>query len=87
METGNDRFTGNTRPRTALTLLCTAQFVVVLDATIVAVALPAMRRSLDLTPEALQWVLTAYALTFGGLLVAAGRAADLFGRRRLFQVG
>ena len=75
------------RPRTALTLLCTAQFVVVLDATIVAVALPAMRRSLDLTPEALQWVLTAYALTFGGLLVAAGRAADLFGRRRLFQVG
>jgi len=76
------------RPRTAaLTLLCAAQFVVVLDATIVAVALPEMRRSLGMEPAALQWILTAYALTFGGLLVAAGRAADLFGRRRLLTAG
>jgi MFS family permease len=76
------------RPRTAaLALLCTAQFVVVLDVTIVAVALPAIRRSLGFAPEGLQWVVTAYALTFGGLLVAAGRAADLFGRRRLFRAG
>jgi MFS family permease len=77
-----------TRRRTAaLVLLCTAQFVVVLDATIVAVALPAIRRSLGFDAAGLQWVLTAYALTFGGLLVAAGRAADLFGRRRLFRAG
>ena len=68
-------------------LLCATQFVVVLDATIVAIALPAIRRSLGLETEALQWVVTAYALTFGGLLVAAGRAADLFGRRRLFCAG
>jgi MFS family permease len=78
----------STRPRTAaLVLLCAAQFVVVLDVTIVAVALPAMRHSLGLEPAALQWVLTAYVLTFGGLLVAAGRAADLFGRRRLLSAG
>jgi MFS family permease len=78
----------SSRSRTsALALLCIAQFVVVLDVTIVAVALPVIRRSLGLTPETLQWVVTAYALTFGGLLVAAGRAADLVGRRRLFQVG
>jgi MFS family permease len=70
-----------------LALLCAAQFVAVLDVTIVAIALPAMRHSLGLMTEALQWVVTAYALTFGGLLVAAGRAGDLFGRRRLFRAG
>jgi MFS family permease len=70
-----------------VTLLCGAQFLLVLDVTIVAVALPAIRASLGLSREGLQWVLTAYALTFGGLLVATGRAGDLLGRRRLFRLG
>jgi MFS family permease len=70
-----------------LTLLCTVQFVVVLDVTIVAIALPAVRRSLGFSTEGLQWVVSAYTLTFGCLLVVAGRAADLCGRRRLFRAG
>ena len=70
-----------------VTLLCAAQFVVVLDVTIVAVALPAMQRSFGLSPEGLQWILTAYTLTFGGLLIATGRAGDLLGRRRMFRAG
>jgi MFS family permease len=70
-----------------LGLLCSAQFLVVLDVTVVAIALPDVRRALGFSAEGLQWVLTAYTLTFGGLLVTAGRAADLAGRRRLFRVG
>jgi MFS family permease len=70
-----------------VTLLCGAQFLVVLDATIVAVALPAIRHSLALSHDGLQWVVTAYALTFGGLLIATGRAGDLVGHRRLLQAG
>ena len=70
-----------------LVLLCGAQFLVVLDVTIVAVALPDMRASLGFSAAGLQWVLSAYTLTFGGLLVVAGRAGDLFGRRRLFAAG
>jgi MFS family permease len=73
--------------RWALPLLCASQFLVVLDVTIVAVALPAMRRSLGASPEGLQWVVSAYTLTFGGLLIAAGRLGDLLGRRRLFMAG
>src|SRR5919112_874301 len=68
-------------------LLCTAQFVVVLDATIVAIALPAMQRSLHVTTADLQWVLSAYTLAFAGFLVLAGRLADLHGRRRVFVAG
>jgi MFS family permease len=68
-------------------LLCTAQFVVVLDATIVAIALPAIRRSLDMATADLQWVLSAYTLAFAGFLVLAGRLADLQGRRRVFLAG
>ena len=70
-----------------VTLLCAAQFIVVLDVTIVAIALPAMQRSFGLSPEGLQWILTAYTLTFGGLLVATGRAGDMAGRRRMFRIG
>jgi MFS family permease len=70
-----------------LALLCSAQFLVVLDVTIVAVALPAIRRSLGFPAEDLQWVVTAYTLAFGGLLIPAGRAADLVGRRRVFGTG
>src|SRR5215213_10065662 len=70
-----------------VTLLCAAQFLVVLDVTIVAVALPDIRDSLSMSPETLQWVVSAYTLTFGGLLIAAGRLGDLVGRRRLFAAG
>src|SRR4051794_29071184 len=68
-------------------LLCTAQFVVVLDATIVAIALPAIQRSLRMETADLQWVLSAYTLAFAGFLVLAGRLADLHGRRRVFVAG
>src|SRR4051812_11024601 len=68
-------------------LLCTAQFVVVLDATIVAIALPAIGGSLHMATADVQWVLSAYTLAFAGFLVLAGRLADLHGRRRVFMAG
>jgi hypothetical protein len=68
----------------ALALLCGAFFMVVLDATIVRVALPSIQADLGFSEQGLQWVLSAYALTYGGLLLLGGRAADLLGRRRLF---
>lgn len=72
----------------ALFVLAAAQFMVVLDATITNVALPAIREALKFASEAdLQWVITAYALAFGGFLLLGGRLADLFGRRRLFLAG
>jgi EmrB/QacA subfamily drug resistance transporter len=71
----------------ALGLLCVAQFVVVLDATIVAIALPEIQSDLGFSQAGLQWVISAYTLVFGGFLLLAGRAADLWGRRRLFMVG
>ena len=67
-----------------LGLLALAQFMVVLDIAIVNVALPSVSRQLHFAPSALQWVITAYTLTFGGFLLFGGRAADLFGRRKLF---
>src|SRR4051794_29576602 len=71
----------------ALVLLSAAQFVVVLDASIVNVALPSIQRALDFSDSNLQWVVNAYTLTFGGFLLLGGRAADLFGRRRVFLGG
>jgi EmrB/QacA subfamily drug resistance transporter len=71
----------------ALALLCVAQFVVVLDASIVNVALPTIGKALDFTESSLPWVLNAYVLTFGGFLLLGGRLADLLGRRRLFMGG
>ncbi|MFE0020342.1 MFS transporter [Amycolatopsis sp. NPDC059021] len=72
----------------ALALLCAAQFMVVLDTTIVNVALPSIQQELRFASQAdLQYVVSLYALTFGGFLVFAGRVADLFGRRRLFGLG
>src|SRR6187549_1812440 len=71
----------------ALALVCTAMFMTVLDVSIVNVALPSIGESLDFSRENLQWVITAYAITFGGFLLLGGRAADLFGRRRVFLVG
>ena len=68
-------------------MLCVAQFVVVLDATAVTGALPALGRELGFTARGLQWVVTAYTLTFGGFLIVGGRVADLVGSRRAFVVG
>ncbi len=71
----------------ALALLCGAFFMVILDANIVVVALPSIEGELGFTAQGLQWVISAYALTFAGLLLLGGRAADLLGRRRLFMAG
>jgi EmrB/QacA subfamily drug resistance transporter len=71
----------------ALVLLCSAQFVVVLDASIVNVALPSIGEALSFSQENLPWVVNAYVLTFGGFLLLGGRAADLLGRRRVFMAG
>ncbi|HXS47600.1 MAG TPA: MFS transporter [Solirubrobacterales bacterium] len=71
----------------ALILLCSAQFVVVLDASIVNVALPSIGKALDFSQENLPWVVNAYVLTFGGFLLLGGRTADLLGRRRVFMAG
>src|SRR3712207_456207 len=71
----------------ALALLALAQFVVVLDASIVNVALPSIGRDLHFSPDDLSWVVNAYTLTFGGFLLLGGRLADLLGRRRLFVIG
>jgi EmrB/QacA subfamily drug resistance transporter len=67
-----------------LALLALAQFMVILDVSIVNVALPSIAKDLHFSPNNLQWVITAYTLTFGGFLLLGGRAADLFGRRRIF---
>src|SRR5213080_4068774 len=71
----------------ALILLCVAQFVVVLDASIVNVALPTIGDALNFTESNLPWVVNAYVLTFGGFLLLGGRMADLLGRRRVFIAG
>jgi EmrB/QacA subfamily drug resistance transporter len=71
----------------ALALLCTAFFMVILDSAIVVVALPSIDADLGFSTGNLQWVLSAYLLSFGGLLLLGGRAADLLGRRRVFMVG
>jgi EmrB/QacA subfamily drug resistance transporter len=71
----------------ALALLCGAFFMVILDAAIVVVALPSIEVDLGFSVHDLQWTLSAYALTFGGLLLLGGRAADLLGRRRVFMAG
>ena len=71
----------------ALALLCSAFFMVILDVSIVNVALPSIERKLHFSQSDLQWILSAYALTFGGFLLLGGRVADLLGRRRVFMVG
>jgi EmrB/QacA subfamily drug resistance transporter len=73
--------------RLVLTIVCLAQFMVVLDISIVNVALPSIQKDLGFSAANLQWVVTAYSLTFGGLLLLGGRLADLFGRRRIFLLG
>jgi EmrB/QacA subfamily drug resistance transporter len=70
-----------------LALVAVAQFMVVLDATIVNVALPSIQNGLHFSQSSLQWVINGYTLLFGGFLLLGGRAADLFGRKRLFLIG
>jgi MFS family permease len=71
----------------ALALLCVAFFMVILDAQIVILALPSIEAELHMSADAGQWVMSAYLLSFGGLLLLGGRSADLLGRRRMFMVG
>lgn len=71
----------------ALLVIATAQLMVVLDGTIVNVALPDVQRTLDFSGDGLEWVVNAYALAFGGLILLGGRAGDILGRRRVFMAG
>jgi EmrB/QacA subfamily drug resistance transporter len=87
MEAAIPRTQPDSRRWWALALLCGAFFMVILDAAIVTVALPSIEKELDFSAQGLQWVVSAYALTFAGLLLLGGRAADLLGRRRVFMVG
>ncbi len=79
------RFTGNTWAGPAV--LCVAQFVVVLDVTVVATALPAIAADLGFSPAGASWIITAYTVVLAGLLILGGRAADLVGARRMFAAG
>ena len=71
----------------AFALLAVSYFMTIIDLTIVNVALPTIGRDLHFTEASLQWVVTAYAVTFGGFLLLGGRAADLLGRRRILMLG
>src|SRR3982751_2248434 len=82
-----EQSTAQDRRWLALALLCVAQFVVVLDASIVNVARPTIGGALHFTESDLPWVVNAYVLTFGGFLLLGGRAADLLGRRAVFMTG
>ncbi|HEY0642548.1 MAG TPA: MFS transporter, partial [Nocardioides sp.] len=75
------------RLRWALVLISLAQLMVVLDSTIANIALPFIGRDLSIDQANLQWIVTGYALTFGGFLLLGGRLADLMGRRRIFMTG
>jgi EmrB/QacA subfamily drug resistance transporter len=74
-------------PWLALAVVCMGQFMVILDATIVNVALPSIQADLNISDDSLQWIVNAYTLLFGGFLLLGGRAADLIGRRTLFIAG
>ena len=84
---GRERSPGDRKRWLALLLVCAAQLMIVVDGTIVNVALPTIQNSLGFSQVGLSWVVNAYLLTFGGFLLLGGRAGDLFGRRRVFMVG
>ncbi|HCU50289.1 MAG TPA: MFS transporter, partial [Micromonosporaceae bacterium] len=71
----------------ALVVLCAGMLMIILDQTIVNVALPAIRADLGFTQAGLAWVVNAYLIAFGGLLLLAGRLGDLIGRKRIFLIG
>ncbi|MHB8313115.1 MAG: MFS transporter, partial [Candidatus Dormibacteria bacterium] len=75
------------RPGLVLGIILAVQLMVVLDATIVNIALPDIGRALNFSPASLSWVITAYTLAFGGLLLLGARAGDLLGRKRVFMAG
>src|SRR5919205_2357922 len=77
----------HTNPWVVLVLICLAQFMVILDSTVVNVALPSIQVDLKLSEANLQWIVNAYTLVFGGFLLLGGRAGDLIGRKRLFLAG
>ncbi len=79
--------TSNEKLGWALVVICMAQLMVVLDSTIANIALPYIGHDLNITQNNLQWIVTGYALAFGGLLLLGGRLADLYGRRRIFMIG
>src|SRR5213595_1002551 len=79
--------TANRRRWAALVVLCVGQLMIVLDATVVNVALPTIQRELHFSQASLAWVVNAYLLTFGGLLLLCGRLGDLLGRTRVFLTG
>jgi EmrB/QacA subfamily drug resistance transporter len=87
MATASDTREGDRRHWLILSVLVVAQFMVVLDVAIVNVALPTIKNDLQFSEDGLQWVITAYAIVFGGVLLLGGRMADLLGRRRIFMVG
>jgi EmrB/QacA subfamily drug resistance transporter len=87
IETASDIREGDRRRWLILSVLVVAQFMVVLDVAIVNVALPTIKNDLHFSEGGLQWVITAYAIVFGGVLLLGGRMADLLGRRRVFMVG
>src|SRR3712207_2906078 len=88
MRTATENTTETDRSRwLALIVLCVGMLMIVLDATIVNVALPSIQDDLDFSQASLAWVVNGYLITFGGLLLLSGRLGDLFGRRRIFLTG
>jgi MFS family permease len=91
MSRTNEEMSARTEPDRrrwlVLGLVCAAFFMTVLDVSIVNVALPSIGKSLGVGESSLQWIITAYAITFGGFLLLGGRAGDLLGRKRVFMVG
>ncbi|HYH31002.1 MAG TPA: MFS transporter, partial [Pseudonocardia sp.] len=77
----------SSRRTLGLVVIAAAQFMVIMDTSIIGVALPEMQADLGFSPEGLSWVFNAYVVAFGGLLLLGGRLADLFGARRLFGIG
>lgn len=81
------KFTPDPKRWAALALLCAAQFIVILDTSIIGVALPAIQADLGFSASGLSWIFNAYVIAFGGLLLLGGRLSDLFGARRIFTTG
>lgn len=87
MQTVNLTSVKSEKKWTALALLCTAQFMVIMDTSIIGVALPAIKSELGFTQSGLQWIFNAYVILFGGILLLGGRLSDLFGARKIFMWG